>query len=100
MIIPECGSIYCPWEIFQEFSLSRVDINCIQEPLKSSVKSSISSFSHTTNSTYEILMIVFLICFCIIIGLGVLLYSWGYRITQISKLNKFIELKDEERFNL
>lgn len=36
LVLEGCGELYCPWETFKEIALSSVDLNCIQEPLRSS----------------------------------------------------------------
>ena len=37
MIIPECKELYCPWEVFREIVLSRICLDCVEEPLRSSL---------------------------------------------------------------
>eukprot|EP00009_Paramoeba_aestuarina_P005397 CAMPEP_0201509532 /NCGR_PEP_ID=MMETSP0161_2-20130828/2558_1 /ASSEMBLY_ACC=CAM_ASM_000251 /TAXON_ID=180227 /ORGANISM="Neoparamoeba aestuarina, Strain SoJaBio B1-5/56/2" /LENGTH=532 /DNA_ID=CAMNT_0047904509 /DNA_START=74 /DNA_END=1672 /DNA_ORIENTATION=- len=34
LIIPECGSLYCPFEKFKEYSLHRANSECVQQPLQ------------------------------------------------------------------
>lgn len=39
VIIPECGDIYCPWEVFKEIALSRICMECVEEPLRTTSES-------------------------------------------------------------
>ena len=37
LVIPDCGVEYCPWEQFKTIALSKINIECTDEPLQSSL---------------------------------------------------------------
>lgn len=39
LVIPECGSEYCPWNRFVQVAIGSINLDCIQEPLRSTVAS-------------------------------------------------------------
>lgn len=88
LIIPECGSIYCPWEEFKTIALSKINLNCIQEPLRSTL-SQISPPSQTSKdddgalfaSPVEIFIITLLSVCSSLLAVGFILYVNGYRIS-------------------
>lgn len=88
LIIPECGDIFCPWEFFKEFSLSRVDPDCIQEPLQSTIRSMSSSEAGNESdsayiSTLEICLITVLCCVSSFLGIIFVLHLKGYRMRKV-----------------
>jgi hypothetical protein len=103
LIIPECGSVYCPWEQFKTIALSRLDLNCVQQPLRSTLA---KLFDSTTSeedddqrlfaSPYEILVITILCLFSTLLAVGLILHLNGYRVGlphPDSEQSSLIELK-------
>jgi hypothetical protein len=90
LIIPECGSLYCPWEQFKTIALSKINLDCIQEPLRATL-TQLSSPSQSPGayddddealfaSPMEILIITLLSVCSTLLAVGFILYAKGYRI--------------------
>ena len=39
VVIPGCGDFYCPYETFKDLVLQAIDLNCVEEPLYSTLSS-------------------------------------------------------------
>eukprot|EP00602_Paraphysomonas_sp_CaronLab_P012895 CAMPEP_0185038310 /NCGR_PEP_ID=MMETSP1103-20130426/33824_1 /TAXON_ID=36769 /ORGANISM="Paraphysomonas bandaiensis, Strain Caron Lab Isolate" /LENGTH=399 /DNA_ID=CAMNT_0027576683 /DNA_START=325 /DNA_END=1524 /DNA_ORIENTATION=+ len=89
LVIPECGEVYCPWETFKSIALSSVDVNCIQDPLKSSVESMTDTGDSSTDNDddngdwkdWELVALTAAVCIAVFILFQVAIYFYGKRAT-------------------
>ena len=105
VIIPECGELYCPWETFLEIALSRVDMDCIQQPLQSSSETLLSKASGDTNnddddnssvSTVEIAAISAAVCCAVFLLAQVVTWRFWknkYEAAETREDNRLIDAK-------
>lgn len=84
LVIPRCGALYCPWEIFKEIALSVIETDCINAPLQGTVKRMSSTSSGDEDDDkygfedYKVILVTGAVCI-VIFAVGLAAYSYFRR---------------------
>eukprot|EP00008_Paramoeba_atlantica_P007862 CAMPEP_0201490700 /NCGR_PEP_ID=MMETSP0151_2-20130828/27098_1 /ASSEMBLY_ACC=CAM_ASM_000257 /TAXON_ID=200890 /ORGANISM="Paramoeba atlantica, Strain 621/1 / CCAP 1560/9" /LENGTH=404 /DNA_ID=CAMNT_0047876759 /DNA_START=337 /DNA_END=1551 /DNA_ORIENTATION=- len=73
LVIPECGDEYCPFKQFKEYALSRINPNCVDQPLQKYAKSGEKGEEERWD-VWQIALLSFGVCLVLFLVLEVGLY--------------------------